>query len=218
MDAHGVHTMMNLFEGNVTSNKFLADLTHGSSSWNTLFRNRIHGYNNTNYNDETAICLDKYQRHYNIVGNVLGVVGWHTNYQRINGQAMYPVGLGTQERNVYKIGYFFSWNGEDGTTPKLTNDTITVNDVLRDDNWDCVTTTNNGIVYDPTVTNQTLVSSLYLTNKPSWFGNLPWPPVDPTKPSAAVPTAIPAGYRVFYGTNPPVGPSPPKIKFIKLNS
>jgi hypothetical protein len=60
---------------------------------------------------------------------------------------------------------------------------------------------------------ETLPSSLYLTSKPAWFGNLNWPPIDPANPPAAPQTygasnpvnnIIPAAYRFNNNqVNPP---------------
>jgi hypothetical protein len=47
----------------------------------------------------------------------------------------------------------------------------------------------------------TLPASLYLTGKPAWFGQLAWPPFDPTAPNLSY-EAIPAGYRYIRGVDP----------------
>jgi hypothetical protein len=47
----------------------------------------------------------------------------------------------------------------------------------------------------------TLPASLYLPGKPAWFGQLPWPPFDPTAPNLTY-EAIPAGYRYIRGVDP----------------
>jgi hypothetical protein len=49
----------------------------------------------------------------------------------------------------------------------------------------------------------TLPNSLYLGAKPSWFGDLIWPPFDPTAPGTPAYEQIPAGYRYVHGTDPP---------------
>ena len=46
---------------------------------------------------------------------------------------------------------------------------------------------------DWTITPTSIPNSLYLTSKPSWFGNLSWPPVDPGNPVTDDPTIIPGG-------------------------
>jgi hypothetical protein len=47
----------------------------------------------------------------------------------------------------------------------------------------------------------TLPASLYLSAKPAWFGQLAWPPFDPTAPNLTY-EAIPAGYRYIRGVDP----------------
>ena len=50
-------------------------------------------------------------------------------------------------------------------------------------------------------------ASLFRTTKPAWFGDLPWPPFEATRPQPAY-TSIPAGYRWVNG----VGPAPDPAK------
>jgi hypothetical protein len=47
-----------------------------------------------------------------------------------------------------------------------------------------------------------LPNSAYLSAKPLWFGNLSWPPFDPSNPNMNF-SAIPAGYRFLYGIDVP---------------
>jgi hypothetical protein len=54
----------------------------------------------------------------------------------------------------------------------------------------------------------TLPASLYLQAKPAWFGQLTWPPFDPTAPNVSY-DAIPAGYRYQHGVDPTGQPAPP---------
>jgi hypothetical protein len=50
----------------------------------------------------------------------------------------------------------------------------------------------------------TLATSYAYASKPSWFGNLPWPPCDPTNPTQSNdPENYPAGYRAINGEDPP---------------
>ena len=51
----------------------------------------------------------------------------------------------------------------------------------------------------------TLPNSLFRSAKPAYFGNLAWPPFDPTDPNAASYLKIPAGYRWINGVDPPSG-------------
>src|SRR5262249_1622682 len=59
----------------------------------------------------------------------------------------------------------------------------------------------------------------YLTSKPSWFGDRPWPPIDPASPATAVPTNLPAGYRYTFGVDPPTGPAnQPPVAVVSASS
>ena len=83
---HGPHNMLNLIEGNVC-NAYEDDGYFGSSSHNTLFRNRI-GW---------QIALKHFSNYYNIVGNVLGTAGLNTVYEAsLNG---------IFESAIYELGY-----------------------------------------------------------------------------------------------------------------
>jgi hypothetical protein len=75
-------------------------------------------------------------------------------------------------------------------------------------NYDVVTATNNGIVWDPATADRALPASYYLAGKPAWVGNLAWPPFNPANPSANSPTNIPAGYRYVFGADPPSAAAP----------
>jgi len=78
--------MFNLIEGNVI-NWYKDDGYFGSSSHNTLFRNRI----------DWQIGLKHFSNYYNIVGNVLGTAGVNTVYESsLNGSF---------ESSIYELGY-----------------------------------------------------------------------------------------------------------------
>ena len=67
--SHGSGSILNLAEGNVINN-FEDDGYYGSSSYNTLFRNRISG----------QVRLKHFSDYYNVVGNVLGDT-WANTYE-----------------------------------------------------------------------------------------------------------------------------------------
>jgi hypothetical protein len=75
---------------------------------------------------------------------------------------------------------------------------------LRHGNWDAA---NNAVVWDSSIADHNLPNSLFLTAKPSWFGNLAWPPFGPEAPTdvASDLAKIPAGYRLLNNANPPSG-------------
>ena len=78
--------------------------------------------------------------------------------------------------------------------------------MLRHGNWDSVTNTT---VWDPAISDRNLPPSLYLTGKPSWWGNLPWPAIGPDlSPMDGV---IPAQWRFNGGSGIPQPPGGPRI-------
>jgi hypothetical protein len=69
--------------------------------------------------------------------------------------------------------------------------------LLRKGNFNTV---NNGISAGESLGSDSIGSSYFRTNKPSWFGDRPWPAFDPS--ASAAPTNLPAGYRYTNGTWP----------------
>src|SRR5205823_1819795 len=66
---------------------------------------------------------------------------------------------------------------------------------------------NRAVPSNESLNGDTINISYRYSSKPSWFGGLPWPPVDPANPAAAVLTNLPAGYRYQNNANPPLGAS-----------
>jgi hypothetical protein len=66
--------------------------------------------------------------------------------------------------------------------------------ILRHGNWDYV---NKHVVWDDRISDHTIPNSLYLTSKPSWWGELPWPPIGPDRSPMA--DQIPAKQRFENG-------------------
>lgn len=81
--------------------------------------------------------------------------------------------------------------------------------LIRAGNWCAVTTEGGpGVASGEALTNGQVIANSYLyANAPSWFGNLTWPPFDPSRSSAAQmdATNLPAGYRAAFGMDPPAG-------------
>ena len=147
---------------------------------------------------ESCINLDYYNRKCSVIGNVLGSPE-HRIYERVAPASC----SASTDKIIYKIGFH---NGFGCSTECVGGgscyDTLAINDVLRAVNYDAVTTTNGGIVLGGFQVSD-LRPSYYLSQKPSWFGDRPWPWVDPASPSKAVVTNLPAGYRYTFGANPP---------------
>jgi hypothetical protein len=206
---HGPHNMLNLIEGNVLD-WYKDDGYFGSSSHNTLFRNRI----------RSQIALKHFSNYYNIVGNVLGTVSgpppgpwgiYNDAYEvEVPNYTVWP---------IYELGYpnigNESFSGTFGpTTPPdyhmLPNtldgtqqhDLNVKNTIIRHGNFDYV---NNAVVWDPNIADHTIPNSLYLAGQPAWWGNLPWPPIGPDLTPMI--GQIPAEYR-FVNSSPTPAPTP----------
>lgn len=183
--AHDAHACMNLLEGNYAPGAG-GDFAHGSSSYNTVFRNRLLGDEPGKNSDTYALTIWMKNRYWNVVGNILGTAGYHTFYDANVPGPWY-------ESAIYEVGWADNY-------PGFTNDPVAVTTMYRHGNYDVV---NNSIVWNSTNSDHIIPVSLYRTSRPSWFGNRPWPPFDPASPSAAAVTNLPAGYRFVFGVDPP---------------
>jgi len=80
MHSHGSHNHMNLWEGNIACRAY-GDNSHGSSSYNTLYRNAIlresfpSEFPNGVTQARRAVDIEIYSHYWNVVGNVLGKSG-----------------------------------------------------------------------------------------------------------------------------------------------
>ncbi len=70
---HGPHNAYNLYEGNVSPN-LQSDGYFGSASHDTLFRNWFHGVLNGSFG--WTVSLNRFTRHYSIVGNIFHQEGY----------------------------------------------------------------------------------------------------------------------------------------------
>jgi hypothetical protein len=159
---HGPHPVMNLFEGNYSEGRFVADNVFGSSSHNTFFRNRQFlsaGKNGAPWNYDIQYNAS----YYNIVGNVIGTLGHETTYELNN------VTLSGQ-KSIFRFGYT-----SDGDKDPSGNNSQCNATTLRHANWDSAT---NGVVWNSSA-DRVLPASLYLNGKPNWWGTLQWPAIGP---------------------------------------
>jgi hypothetical protein len=186
MTTHGAHGAFNLFEGNYTTNIYL-DFIHGSGSHNTLFRNRLIGWEQGKSSNTYPIALEAMNHDVNVVGNVLGKAGYHTSYECANAPC-------DTSQAIYYLGYQTTSGTYDASYDTRVRSTL-----IRHGNYDVV---HAGIVWDPNITTTALPASEYRATKPPWFGDRAWPPIDPAAPSDD-PTQIPAGYRFTFGQDPP---------------
>lgn len=198
INVHGNAASFQLFEGNNVNGKIMADCIHGSNDRNVFFRNRVFGRNPNEPNGQHCIDIDYWNRQCSVVGNVCGTVGFHTTRLA---QAGIDSCIDTS-KIVFKFGYVNAY-GCDATF----FDSAATTDMIFTGNYDTVGGT---IVWADA--NHTLTNSYYLSGAPSWFGNLTWPPINPTSPNTSTLTDTPAGYRYVNGSDPPTGGgSPPNI-------
>lgn len=179
--SHGLHAShdagsgMNLFESNVT-NGVTADLYHGTGNLATVFRNRVIGLESTKTQNTSAVNLWGYNRLFNLVGNILGTLGYHLHYEI---SSVNPTG--DPDKAVYVLGYTAIKNTN---TAGLAYDTQTRSTLVRWGNYDYFNKANRFLASEipagvTVPTSQTLPASMFLAAKPSWWGTMPWPAIGP---------------------------------------
>lgn len=189
---HNAYPYMNLFEGNIAP-QIGGDSYSGNGGYLTLFRNWIKGTdgpggagpNGITTGNAHCILFAKSSRYCSAVGNVLGTVGVTNSYEQS------AVADGT-DQSVYKLGFSSTYWGNPP-------DPMVVSTFLRHGNYDVV---SKAVKWDDSIDDHNLPNSYYYSSKPSFFGKLAWPPINP---SAGVPPddrVIPAGYRFATGTDP----------------
>jgi hypothetical protein len=199
---HASFSAMELVEGNYAS-QIATDDVWGGSGWMTVFRNFAPGVQRRTAAHEwqrmSAIAFEGGALYMNVVANALGTAGpvgtmmLKQSYEvhstdHADGPAVWRIGMsptaqagnGYHNQDVYDP---YPW--QPGTTGYT---------LLRKGNYDFVT---NGVA-DGAVS---APASLYLSAAPSWWGNNPWPYVDPTR--AQVVGTLPAKAR-FDAMNLPI--------------
>ena len=178
MPAHGGSAGMNLFEGN-QGNCGISDLAHGTAPYVTYYRNRFYGKPLAGTNDTlpaSPMVIRSWMRMTNMMGNVLGFDGFHTQYEA----SQVPPGVnGNCDTSVYDLGY----GGSGCAVNSSGYDSFTVTSALRWQNCDYATDTCRqqaseipaGHLTPPSA----IPTSLYLTARPSWFRSVSWPPIGP---------------------------------------
>lgn len=79
-EPHDGGIQLNLFEGNQGSGVYQDDI-HGTQNLNTYFRNQWTGRDSSDRTNLTVpFVFASYNRFMNVIGNVLGEAGYHTNY------------------------------------------------------------------------------------------------------------------------------------------
>jgi hypothetical protein len=181
----------------------LHDVIHGTTHFNTEFRNHLYGdvWNNPPKNANTAIInVASYGRFFNVIGNVLGRTGYYTTYE---------TNLNESPKSIYALGW--------SRVSAVPDDPNTKATLFRWGNYDTVTGTvrfetsevPSGLAQfaNPIPATQMLPPSLYLSGRPGWWSaTIPWPAIGPDVTAGNVSgygghaNKIPA--RVCYETTP----------------
>jgi hypothetical protein len=158
MSVHGHYSYMNLYEGNVAQD-YIVDNTWSSNGPTTLFRSRV--LRETQFVTSSSlqkfphILIDSKHRFQNVIANEIGKAGQSS------------------------IGYVGRWtNSNSGTGSTILWVSLVVNDTAYiHGNYEYLHNTYVG-GWNPSLT-QNIPNSLFLTSKPSFFENLPWPAFGP---------------------------------------
>jgi hypothetical protein len=186
-----------LFEGNYSMN-FDSDYTHGNSIYLTVFRNVLTGQRR-DFTDaaNTRAAGGAYGSWWDsFVGNILGRAGQMSGWN----YADPAMGCDTNGNNC--AGNNSNWSsggviwrlGYDPERWGMNPDPQTLSTVIRDGNYDFLT---NSQRWHNTPGGFAIPNSMYLTSKPAFFGNNPWPWTDPA--TGAIYT-LPAKARYDAGT------------------
>ncbi|MDA8098691.1 MAG: hypothetical protein M0042_03615, partial [Nitrospiraceae bacterium] len=143
------------------------------NGYTTIFRNSISGWQSGMTSNTYPIVFQAHSRNNNIVGNVLGTAGYHNLYEIQNTTS-------SSQKAIYVFGYWSS------SPSSLDNYDATVySSMLRHMNYDVVSDevkhcdTDDGPGCQGESNLETLPASLYLTERPSWWGGEAWPPIGP---------------------------------------
>jgi hypothetical protein len=187
---HSIGDAFVLSEGNIGVG-LTSDTVHGTSHFGTAFRNywtgrdTLGGSIGGKTEQTSPIVLNSHNRYYNLIGNVLGTAGYHSNY------TMSPPAAANQStcwRSIYALG----WGGN-CSTGSIAGDTLVATTLMRWGNYDTVTGTIKWDVTEvptalskysnPLPVNLLLPVSLYLPGRPTFFntpvGTVTWPPIGP---------------------------------------
>ena len=167
-----------LFEGNYAEN-FDSDYTHGNAIYLTVFRNVLTGQRRdfTDAQNLRAGGLAYGSWWDSFIGNILGRSGQMSGWSYTN-HAMSCDASGNNctgnngtwsDKNIWKLGY-------DPERWTMYPDPKVLSTVIRDGNYDFVTNSQH---WHNTPGGFAIPNSMYLTSKPAFFGNNPWPWVNP---------------------------------------
>ena len=182
--------LYSLAEGNISDGLY-SDNIHGTHDLNTQFRNRWDGREQNNGNatnsNTVPVILAPGTRYDNLIGNILGTVGYHTTYKST------PAAHSSYNNSVIDVGYYNS------VSDLLTNSTSmfwgnwdTASNAVRwcgnssDPGW---SSTCGGVsevpsaltaYANPVPSSTTLPASFVYSSKPIWWpAGKAWPSIGP---------------------------------------
>jgi hypothetical protein len=168
VDTHCSFPHMELVEGNWAPH-LGADIVHGNSGWLTFYRNYASSQHRTvaavQVDNIEAVGLEAFVINMNLLGNVLGKAG----LAGLAYENSTPDGLLCGSPVIHRLG------AGAVRASFCTFDSGVKSTILRHGNFDYF---NNSVVWDPVISTRTLPPSLYLTQKPAFFGSEAWPFVE----------------------------------------
>ena len=196
--SHNSGNNMNLFEGNSLT-RIQGDDAWGSSDNQTIFRNLLNGWKPGGTSSSTPIILTSYLRGFNLIGNVMGQPGYHTQYQAYATSNTGGTGASGANKSIYVLGWGTGTASCGSGTPQSSPycDPLVYSTMMRWGNWDVVNgaTQWNSTEASPGAVKymnanfsssyfsslaHTLPASLYYSSKPSWWtSGIPWPTIGP---------------------------------------
>lgn len=165
-----------LFEGNVGA-AFFGDSIHGTHNFVTIFRNYYNGWETGKSGQTTPMMMWTFTRYVNAIGNVLGKQGYHNNYEC---DVPSCVAGGIRDVSIYGLGQMSNTNSPDPnvkTTMMRWGNYDVVNDSVQ---WNATEVPTGLSKYsNPLPGSHNLPISFYKSQKPSWWGSMPWPAIGP---------------------------------------
>jgi hypothetical protein len=185
---HGSHSHYNLFEGNWIATHYNDATATGnmSHSRNNLFaRQRMLGWDAAGPKSANCHCITLENHHDNVT--VAACVMGHPGTQTV-----------------------YNGNGTGGGSNSIFNaDSVSSATLVRLGNYNTV---NGAIPAAETsaLSGGTVAASYLYASKPAWFGDRPWPWVDPSNYTQSNDAqSLPAGYRAINGRDPAAGGAAP---------
>jgi hypothetical protein len=167
---HQTFSHSDLFEGNWAPN-LGSDSTHGNAGWLTWFRNYASGRNSfatpgagLPTGNLRAAGADGYSGVHTFIANVLDAAWGAASYE-------WTAASHSGSPPIFRLG-----DNSNGGSGGVWDDGTAAANAYRHGNWDAAT---RGVVWHDGNAERDVPVSLYLTSKPPFFGDLPWPWVNP---------------------------------------